>query len=196
MNHLGTIDLKTKRLLLRKFFVDDAEKSYYNWTSDEKVTVYLRWQKHKSIEETKQLFTQWNDNYKANNYYQWAIILREDEYLGPIGTISVNRLDEHINMAHLGYCIGSQWWHKGITSEALHEIIRFLFKEVKVNRIESWHDPKNKYSGSVMKKCGMIYEGTLKEGDYNNTGIVDACVYAITSREFQSFNIYEEYFRE
>ena len=116
MNHLGTIDLKTKRLLLRKFFVDDAEKSYYNWTSDEKVTVYLRWQKHKSIEETKQLFTQWNDNYKANNYYQWAIILREDEYLGPIGTISVNRLDEHINMAHLGYCIGSQWWHKGITS--------------------------------------------------------------------------------
>ena len=56
MNHLGTIDLKTKRLLLRKFFVDDAEKSYYNWTSDEKVTVYLRWQKHKSIEETKQLF--------------------------------------------------------------------------------------------------------------------------------------------
>ena len=47
-----------------------------------------------------------------------------------------------------------------------------------------------------MKKCGMIYEGTLKEGDYNNTGIVDACVYAITSREFKSFNIYEEYFRE
>ena len=76
MNHLGTIDLKTKRLLLRKFFVDDAEKSYYNWTSDEKVTVYLRWQKHKSIEETKQLFTQWNDIIKqiiitnGQSYYE------------------------------------------------------------------------------------------------------------------------------
>lgn len=43
MNHLRTVHLKTKRLVLRKFSVDDAENSYYTWTSDEKVTVYLRW---------------------------------------------------------------------------------------------------------------------------------------------------------
>lgn len=112
-------------------------------------------------------------------------MLREDEALGSIGTIGINRLDEHINMVHLGYCLGSKWWHKGIASEVLREVIRFLFEEVKVNRIESWHDPKNKYSGSVMKKCGMTYEGTLKDGDYNNTGIVDACEYAILAREFE-----------
>ena len=36
-----------------------------------------------------------------------------------------------------------------------------------------------------MKKCGMTYEGTLKDGDYNNTGIVDVCEYAILAREFE-----------
>ncbi len=38
--------------------------------------------------------------------------------------------------------------------------MRYLFEEVGVLRLESRHDPKNPYSGEVMKNCGMRYEGT------------------------------------
>lgn len=58
-------------------------------------------------------------------------------------------------MAHIGYCIGRKWWKQGITSEALKAVIDFLFDEVKTNRIEARHDPRNPNSGLVMKKCGM-----------------------------------------
>lgn len=66
-------------------------------------------------------------------------------------------------MAHIGYCIGEKWWHQGITSEALQHVINFLIDEVGMNRIEAVHDSQNPNSGKVMKKCGMKYEGTLRQ---------------------------------
>lgn len=37
-------------------------------------------------------------------------------------------------------------------SEAFKEIIRLLFEDVGLNRIEAYHDPRNPHSGDVMKK--------------------------------------------
>lgn len=68
-------------------------------------------------------------------------------------------------------------------SEALGAVINFLFDEVGVNRVESRHDPRNPNSGAVMKKCGMKFEGTLRQSDRNNQGICDACYYAILADE-------------
>ena len=86
-------------------------------------------------------------------------------------------------MAHIGYCIGKKWWHKGITSEALKVIMDYLFDAADMNRIESRHDPRNVNSGKVMLKCGMKYEGTLRSADCNNQGICDACYYALLKSE-------------
>ena len=103
----------------------------------------------------------------------------------PVGTISVVGKDDKLGIVHIGYCIGSRWWHQGITSEAFRAVIPFFFNEVGVNRIESQHDPNNPHSGDVMKKCGLKYEGTLRQADYNNKGIVDAAVYSILRSEWE-----------
>ena len=95
----------------------------------------------------------------------------------------MENIDEAVGKAHIGYCIGKPWWHKGIMSEALGAVIDFLFDEVGVNRVESRHDPRNPNSGAVMKKCGMKFEGTLRQSDRNNQGICDACYYAILADE-------------
>ena len=62
--------------------------------------------------------------------------------------------------------------------------ISFLFS-LGFDRIESSHDPNNPYSGKVMEKCGLIYEGRLRKADYNNQGIVDSCVYGILREDFE-----------
>lgn len=102
----------------------------------------------------------------------------------PIGTISVVGKNEKLNIVHIGYCIGSNRWHQGITSEALSAIIPFFFEQVGANRIESQHDPNNANSGKVMSKCGMKYEGTLRQADFSNKGIVDAAMYSILASEY------------
>ncbi len=35
-----------------------------------------------------------------------------------------------------------------------------------------------------MKKCGLIYEGTLRKSDWSNKGIVDACMYGMLASDY------------
>ena len=168
MEHKGTGRLETERLILRKFAESDIESSYRNWTSDDKTTKYLTWSTHENIGVTKQVLKSWIEEYKNPSFYQWAIELKE---IGEaIGTISVVR--------------STKWWNQGIVTEAFKKVITFLFEEVKVNRIQSYHDQENVGSGKVMSKCGMIYEGTLREADRNNRGIVDMVTYGILAKEY------------
>lgn len=183
MNHCGTKTIETERLLLRAFQSADIGPAYRNWTSDEKVTVFLRWPAHTDISVTERVIRDWIEQSRRPDFYQWAIVLKE---IGePIGTISVVDKKETPGIVHIGYCIGSRWWHRGIATEAFRAVIPYLFCEVGANRIEAQHDPDNPHSGDVMKKCGLKYEGTLRQADFSNRGIVDACMYSLLRSEWQ-----------
>lgn len=182
MNHNGTVDIETNRLLLRKFTFEDAQAVYHNWASDSEVTKYLMWPPHTSVTDSENILNDWIKSYEKDNFYQWAIVLK-DNSSEPIGTIGVTNQEDAIGMAHIGYCIGRKYWHNGITSEALKSVLEYLFDQVEFKRIESRHDPRNSNSGEVMKKCGMKYEGTHRMADWNNQGICDACYYSLLSSE-------------
>lgn len=182
MNHLGTKELKTDRLILRRFTINDAENAYRNWTSDNDVTHFLSWPAHQNINETKNTLDKWIIKYCENDYYHWAIVLKEINE--PIGAISVIHKNDDFKMLTVGYCIGKQWWKKGIMTEALTATIKFFFEEVRANRVEAWHDPNNQNSGKVMSKCGMKYEGLLRQAYKNNTGICDSVVYGIVADDY------------
>ncbi len=184
MEHKGTQIITTERLLLRQFNKNDSEAMFRNWQSDSKVTEFLRWKTAKDISEAERVIHEWIQRYEHRDFYQWAIVLKE---IGePIGSISVVGKNENLGIVHIGYCIGSKWWHQGITSEAFKAIIPFFFEEVGVNRIESQHDPNNPNSGKVMKKCGLKYEGTLRQADWSNRGVVDACMYSLLKSEWKN----------
>lgn len=179
LNHKGTQVLTTARLTLRPFTADDAPAMFANWASDPEVTKFLTWPTHTSVEVTEWVCNDWVSHYTEPDYYQWAIVYNGQ----PIGSISVVGHNDQIGMAHIGYCIGRAWWHMGITSEALKAVMDFLFDEVGCLRIETRHDPRNPHSGGVMRKCGMKYEGTLRQSDRNNQGICDAAWYALLKCE-------------
>ena len=182
MNHCGTRQLETERLVLRRFVIEDAEAMYRNWASDPEVTKYLTWPAHASVEVSKAVLKDWTAAYANQYYYHWAIVLKENGEC-PIGSISAVGLNDDLSIAHIGYCLGRPWWHRGIMSEALKTVVDFFFDEVGANRIESRHDPRNPHSGMVMQKCGMKYEGTVRCADRNNQGICDVCWYAILKSE-------------
>lgn len=180
LKHKGTVTIETSRLILRKARMSDAEPMFRNWANDPEVTKFLTWPTHGKIEVTETLLASWVDSYHRKDYYQWMIILKE---IGePIGSIMANTVGR-AESAHIGYCIGKAWWHQGIMSEALKAVMDFLFDEVGFHRIESLHDPNNPNSGKVMRKCGMKYEGTLRQADRNNQGICDACYYGLLASE-------------
>lgn len=182
MEHKGTQEIQTERLLLRRAVMEDAQPMFKNWASDAEVTKYLTWPPHDSEEITGMILDEWIRGYEKENFYLWMIVLKKngDE---PIGSISVVEGNDDLAKAEIGYCIGRKWWHKGIMSEALQAVMDYLFDEVGMNRLEARHDPRNPHSGAVMRKCGMKYEGTARQSDRNNQGICDACSYALLAGE-------------
>lgn len=183
MNHQGTAVLETERLILRRFTAADADAGFRNWCSDDEVTRFLSWPTHTDRSVTEAVFRSWAARYEKPDYYQWAIELKALKE--PIGSIAVVRMDEQVNSTEIGYCIGRPWWHQGIMSEAFGAVISFLFERVGVNRVEARHDPANPNSGRVMKHCGLTYEGTLRQADRNNRGIVDLCMYSLLRSEYK-----------
>lgn len=181
MKHLGTKRLETSRLILRPFVVEDADAMFTNWASDPEVTKYLTWPAHGCVDISAMVLGDWISHYGEENFYQWAIVSKD---LGqPIGSISVVNQKGNVGSVEIGYCIGRSWWRRGYTSEALMAVMDFFFDEVGVNRVEARYDANNPHSGGVMKKCGMQYEGILRQSDRNNQGIVDAVWYGILASE-------------
>ena len=182
MTHLGTQELETERLILRRFKKDDAQYVFNNWANDAEVTKYLVLPPHKDINDSIHFLNEWLPKYEKNDFYDWAIVLKEINE--PIGSIGAVKQSDEIKMVHIGYCIGKKWWNKGIVSEALQTIIKYFFEEIGVNRIEARHDPTNPSSGKVMAKCGMRYEGRLRQADKNNLGITDTLYYGILAEDY------------
>ncbi len=182
LTHKGTQTMETERLILRRFRLEDEEDMFRNWASDTEVTRFLSWPTHGSVEDSRSVLKGWVKDYEKEDSYLWAITLKE---LGdqPIGSISSFDLDGRVEKAELGYCIGRNWWHRGIMPEALRAVMDYLFDEVGFQRLQACHDVNNPNSGAVMRKCSMIYEGTLRRASHNNQGICDIAIYAQLSDE-------------
>lgn len=182
MDHKGTVRLETPRLILRPLTPDDVEPAFRNWTGDDKVTEFLTWPTARSVEEASVFILHCSGQYNNPEFYVWAI--EPKDLAEPIGTISCVGMDERTGKLHIGYGIGSRWWKMGYTSEAFARVISFFFEEVGALRIEAMYDTANPNSGKVMKKCGLLYEGTQRKAVRNNRGIVDACLYAILAEDY------------
>ena len=165
MRHQGTKRLETERLILRRFAEVDAESVFKNWASDPEVTKFLRWKSHTEAD-----------------YYYWAIEEKGSDS-GAVGYIGVFWSDETVDSVEVGYSLGRRWQGRGYMSEALMAVIDFLIDEAGANRVVAAHDPRNAASGGVMKRCGMKYEGTMRQVDRNNQGICDLSFYAVLASD-------------
>lgn len=180
MIHIGTQYIETERLILRRFEPSDAQAMFDNWASDNEVTKYLTWPTHTDTAVTKAVLKEWEAQYARDEFYNWAIVLKENGP-EPIGNISVVRWDGEVPA--MGYCLGRRWWRQGIMSEALGAVLDFLFRQVGVERVEAEHDTQNPHSGGVMRKCGMAFDGVREKAGQNNQGIVDMACYTISASD-------------
>lgn len=182
MKNLGTKKLETERLILRKINENDYKMAFINWCSSDKVEKYVMWNKHKDQLETKELYDKWIIDYDDVTY-RWIIELKETKEV--IGTIDVSKKFLLSSTCELGYCLSDKYWNKGYMTEAIKEVIRFLFEECEAETIWAEYLENNPASGRVMQKVGMKYEGTLRKRIIDKDNIRnDLHVYSILKEEY------------
>ena len=184
MKFIGTKELETERLLLRKVTINDAEKAFEEWCSKSEVEKYVTWSKHKNVEVTKNLFRIWEEDYKDLSTFRWIVELKDTkEVIGTIDVASKKYLP--YGACEIGYCYGSKYWRHGYASEALRRVIEFFLNETNIELVEAKHIFSNPNSGRVMAKAGMTKEAILRKRHFNKkTGkIEDLIVYSIVKEE-------------
>lgn len=185
LNQIGTREIETGRLLLRRFRADDADPMFRGWTSDGEVARYLTWLPHSDISVTRKLLAEWVEQYARKDCYRWCIVWKENAE--PIGCIDVVRLTKELETAEIGYCMAKEYWGRGIMTEALSAVENYLFEGVGLNRIQACHHTRNPASGAVMRKCGMQFEGVRRQSAKTNAGeYCDIACYSILRREWRA----------
>lgn len=154
LKHKGTVNLETDRFNLRQFNINDVNDVYYNWASLENCAKYNATNVLKNEEEAKEVVSNWLLSYISKRYYHWAIVDKDNDEV--IGSISASNFSEYQKKCEVGYTIAFKRWNEGIATEVLKRIIEFLTEEININKIIAMHDFRNKASGAVMQKCGMI----------------------------------------
>ena len=169
-------ELETERLILRKVTVNDLDDLFNNWGSDVNTTKFLTFKTHSSKEDTMKFINNWINKYEKGGL-EWAIELKENHQV--IGMISADKSYKY-KCVEVGYSISSKHWNKGLITEALKEVVKYLLNECDYNVIEAIIPRNNIGSIKVAEKCGLTLEATLKKRYKDKDNIVqDLCIYSI-----------------
>jgi RimJ/RimL family protein N-acetyltransferase len=142
------------RVRLRAPRIEDAEAVFEAFASDAEVTRYLSWRPHTDVAETRRVITEF---YNVGDHTAWLIEWRESgEIVGVCGT---TRLSGHA--VELGYCLGRQWWGRGIMTEVVSVLLDAIRRGGRIYRVAASCHPDNAASAAVLRRSGLTFEGRL-----------------------------------
>lgn len=173
-------DLETERLVLRMYREEDAE-GLYEYAKNPNVGPHAGWKPHESAEESLEIIREIFLPAES-----WAIRLKgEERIIGTIGLEKDRHRDE--NSREIGYSLAEDMWGKGLMTEACREVLRFAFEELGLPIVSICTAPDNQRSQSVIRKCGFVYEGTIRRSYRTYSGECrDSLCFSMLKEEYQN----------
>lgn len=155
----GEKTLQTRRLVLRKPVLGDAQAIFERYAGDPAVTRYMSWPWHRTVADTY-AFLAWSEAdwemWPAGSYLIYA---REPEMRLLGGTGLSFRTPE---VAVTGYVFAQDAWGQGYATESLRAMVE-LAQSLGVKRLEAVCHVEHRASAHVMEKCGFVCEGVQRE---------------------------------
>lgn len=151
------MELRTERLILRPWEESDAE-SLYEYAKDPAVGPIAGWPPHTSVENSLEIIRG-----VLSEKETYAVCLKGDNRaIGSIGLMIGNagNLEIPETEGEIGYWIGVPFWGQGLIPEAVREMLRYGFEELKLKKIWCAYFDGNIKSKRVQEKCGFIYHHT------------------------------------
>ena len=115
--------------------------------------------KPKSVEEEKKFLRLNSEKIKKKTEFNFSIIYRH-VHVGAIGL----RIDQsRTYIGEIGYFIDEKYWGRGIVTQAVKELEKFILSNLNLHRIEIRMAKGNKASQKIAIKCGYKKEGIMRE---------------------------------
>lgn len=184
LTHIGTNEIETEKLILRRFEHTDDEAMLKYWIADEKIQSLYSEPVYTTKEAVKELLDKYISSYEKDDYYRWAIIEKTTGEC--IGQIAYFLVDSKNQFAEIEYCIGSEFQCNGFATEATKAVIAYGFDKMNLHKVQICTKTINLPSKRVIEKCGFTYEGTLRDYFYLNGEYVGRLYFSILREEYKS----------
>lgn len=137
---------------------EDARQVFERYAADPRVTRYLGWPTHQTIDDTKNFLGFCDSEWRRWPAGPFLIESRANgELLGSTGLSF-----ETAQQAATGYLLARDRWGAGYATEAL-AAMRDLASRLGVTRLYALCHPDHRASAHVLEKCGFALEATLEE---------------------------------
>lgn len=172
-------NLETERLLLRRVNESDVNE-VFALRSNPETMKYIPRPLVKTIDDAFEHIAMINAKIENNEGINWAITYKGSPKL--IGILGHYRIKPEHHRAEIGYMLHKEHNGKGIITEAVQEVVKYGFNEMKLHSIEAIIDPENFGSEKVLQKCGFIKEAHFKENEFFEGRFIDSVIYSILNK--------------
>ena len=179
------VELKTERLLLRPFLMDDVDDvlEYVNDREWAEYQVNIQpANTRKDIETLVEMFAgpeYWENGHPglppSGNGAGLLMIFAVVFDGSVIGEIALNQRgeDRPNDRIEIAYSLSRRYWNKGLMTEGARAVLDRAFCTYDFHRMYAWCDPGNTGSRRVLEKLGMKREGLLRhhikwEGEFRD----------------------------
>jgi [ribosomal protein S5]-alanine N-acetyltransferase len=98
-----------------------------------------------------------------------------DEAIGAIGIHPES--DVFRKNAEIGYWIGESFWHKGILSQAVPQVVQYAFQHFDITRLFGRVYSNNIASQKLLEKSDFVLEARLEKTVFKNGEFLDELIY-------------------
>ncbi len=151
--------------------------SFFEYYTDPIVNKYILCPPIKDLEEARKELYYWRNLFYNNHGIYFAIADKKNNKM--IGSIGFNNYRPNHQRIELSYDLAFNYWRKGIISNAINNLVKYIFKNWKINRIEAFVATENIASIKLLQKCKFTNEGTLRQHRIHNNRMIDVCVFSL-----------------
>lgn len=163
---------------------------------DKKIYGNLVYLKHLNSKDQKQI-RRWNkdpgvskyrevDRFRDKKLQSVGFGIYDQKTSKLIGDIDISSIDPKYKHAEIGMAIGDKnYWNKGYGTDLVKTILRFCFKELKLNKVylDVWE--KNKKAIGCYLKCGFKKDGVLREHVFRDGMYHNKWIMSVLKREWK-----------
>jgi len=175
-HHMDIHLIKTTRLHLRPIEPNDTI-ALYKYRSDSFTNKYQGWVP-KTKDEVKKFIAKVSPAINIpGTWFQFIILLNDSNTV--IGDIGIHFSDTDNSQVEIGCTLDKSFQGNGYATEALKQLIAFLFNDLNKDKIITSIDPRNIKSINLVEKTGFKKEALYEKSLLINGEWVDDLIFAI-----------------
>lgn len=151
-------EIRVSKYLLRETKKSDA-KFYFIFLTDAQTIKHTSYDV-RNIAEIENWVKNYKKQFKENKQICWTI---EDTETGKvIGQINIFDIQSQHDKGEIGYFLSRSYWGKGLMTMIMAEVMKYVFRDFKIKRLQAIVTEKNLGSRKLLIKNNFIKEGHLR----------------------------------